>query len=88
MLFQENQGELVKVRASYESKLTEAEDKYADLIAANEELKMRVEVLFKLGKNLADNQATSKVDNSTPNTQMAPTLAAPREEVAMNTDDH
>ena len=50
-LFKETSEELEKVKTDYEAKLTEANDKFRTVKAENEELKEKVDVLFKLGRS-------------------------------------
>ena len=50
-LFQDSLEEVNKVKTEYEAKLIEANDKYRTVKAENEELKEKVDVLFKLGRS-------------------------------------
>ena len=49
--FQDSLDEVDKVRSEYEAKLIEANDKFRDAKAENEELKEKVDILFKLGRS-------------------------------------
>ena len=48
LLFQDS---LLQVRSEYEAKLIDAKDKYRAVKAENEELKEKVDVIFKLGRS-------------------------------------
>ena len=50
-LFQDSLEEVNQVRSEYEAKLMEANDKFRSVKAENEELKEKVDVLFKLGRS-------------------------------------
>ena len=50
-MFQDSLEEVDKVRSEYEAKLIEANDKFRNVKAENEELKEKVDVLFKLGRS-------------------------------------
>ena len=65
VLFKNSVEEVKTVKSEYEAKLIEAHDKFRTVKAENEELKEKVDVLFKLGrsyinrKEIADNTAKS-----------------------------
>ena len=50
-MFHDSLEEMDKVKTEYEAKLLEANEKYRATLAENEELKEKVEVLFKLGRS-------------------------------------
>ena len=55
-LFHDTQEEANKVKAEYEAKLIEANDKYRQVKAENEELREKVDILFKLGRSYINNK--------------------------------
>ena len=50
-LFQDSLEEVNQVKSEYEAKLIEANDRFRTVKAENEELKEKVDVLFKLGRS-------------------------------------
>ena len=50
-MFHDSLEEMNKVKSEYEGKLIEANDKYRAIKAENEELKEKVDILFKLGRS-------------------------------------
>ena len=50
-MFHNSQEEVNKVKSEYESKIMEANDRFRVIKAENEELKVKVDVLFKLGQS-------------------------------------
>ena len=55
-MYHESLDENNKVRSEYEAKLLEAHDNYRTVKAENEELKEKVDVLFKLGRSYINNR--------------------------------
>ena len=58
-IYQERIAELNDVKASYAVELDEASQKYASVLTENEELKERVDVLFKLGRGYLEGKNCS-----------------------------
>ena len=53
-LFQESLEEVDRVKSEYTAKFNEASEKYRVTLKENEELKEKVEILFKLGRSYID----------------------------------
>ena len=53
-MFQESLEEVDRVKSEYTAKLIEASEKYRVTLKENEELKEKVEILFKLGRSYID----------------------------------
>ena len=65
------------VKSDYEAKLIEANDKYRTVKAENEELKEKIDVLFKLGRsyiNRKDNKPDEKEKETPPNSDDPETI--------------
>ena len=60
-LFQESLEEVDRIKSEYTAKLLESNEKYRVTLEENEELKEKVDVLFKLGRSYID-----KADNNEP----------------------
>ena len=59
VLFQDSLEEVGKVRGEYEAKLIEANDRFRAVKAENEELKEKVDILFKLGRSYINRKETN-----------------------------
>ena len=66
-MFKESDQELKKVKIEYEAKLNEANEKYRAAKAENEELKEKVDVLFKLGRSYINRSEKSKEEEAIQN---------------------
>ena len=64
-MFQESLQEVDKVKSEYTAKIAEATEKYRVALKENEELKEKVDILFKLGRGYIDRIEPRK-DNDTP----------------------
>ena len=58
VLFQDSLEEVSQVRSEYEGKLIEANDRFRVVKAENEELKEKVDILFKLGRSYINRKET------------------------------
>ena len=58
-MFQDSLEEVGQVRSEYEAKLIEANDRFRVVKAENEELKEKVDVLFKLGRSYINRKESS-----------------------------
>ena len=88
-LLQESQEENNKIRSEYEAKLSDTNDKLRTTKAENEELREKVDVLFKLGRGYINKQGRKPVseamnDNPTTNVDEIETVAI--EEVTIEED--
>ena len=59
-LFQDSLDEVNTLKAEYEAKLNEANDKYRQVKAENEELREKVDILFKLGRSYINKKEACK----------------------------
>ena len=73
-LFQESLEEVDKVKSEYTAKLLEATEKYRVTLKENEELKEKVEILFKLGRSYIDrvDPVNSKARTDKPDQRTTP----------------
>ena len=65
-LFQDSLDDVSQVRTEYEAKLSEADDKLRVTKAENEELKEKVEVLFKLGRSYINRKEKNNIESKKP----------------------
>ena len=63
-MFQESLEEVDRVKSEYSAKLIEATEKYRVTLTENEELKEKVEILFKLGRGYIDKAEHRKDDKN------------------------
>ena len=87
LLFKESSEELKKVKIEYEDKLTEANDKYRSVKAENEELKEKVDVLFKLGRSYI-NRKEKNTDESVKNEDKVTGNIESVETITIDKDDN
>ena len=62
--FQDSLEEVNKVKSEYEAKLIEANDKFRQVKAENEELREKVDVLFKLGRSYINKKEKTQQDEN------------------------
>ena len=90
-LFKSSKEEVEKVKSDYEARLMEANDKFRNVKAENEELKEKVDVLFKLGRSYINRKETLENSENTEKEVIKETTAKGNDEIEVieeyNVDD-
>ena len=79
-LFQESLEEVDRVKSEYTAKLLDANERYRVTLKENEELKEKVEILFKLGRSYIDKVVQSVSEESVDKGQNRPSTKDSRTE--------
>ena len=81
-LFQDSLEEVNQVRSEYEGKLIKANENYRAVKAENEELKERVDILFKLGRSYINRKENDEIQ-SDKKKENDPTARKPEGEIIL-----